>query len=62
MILVIAVFQIAIGFGLMIGGLDYGAVGRSAILIYTTPLWVTPVAFFFGEKLSFLKVLGLILG
>lgn len=37
--------------------------GRSAILAYTTPLWVTPVAvFLLGERLSARKGAGLILG
>ena len=37
--------------------------GRSAILAYTTPLWVTPVAvFLLGERLNARKGAGLILG
>jgi len=37
--------------------------GRSAILAYTTPLWVTPVAvFLLGERLNTRKGAGLILG
>jgi len=37
--------------------------GRSAILAYTTPLWVTPIAIFFlGEKIGIAKSLGFTLG
>lgn len=37
--------------------------GRSAILAYTTPLWVTPGAMlFFGEKLTRARIMGLALG
>ncbi|SMF33286.1 Permease of the drug/metabolite transporter (DMT) superfamily [Tistlia consotensis] len=39
------------------------AAGRSAVLGYTTPLWVTPAAvLLFGERLTPLKALGLLLG
>lgn len=44
-------------------GLMYVAVGRSAVLAYTTPLWVVPMAvFIFKERLSLLKGCGLTLG
>jgi len=37
--------------------------GRSAVLAYTTPLWVTPIAVMvFGERLSRLQTGGLLLG
>lgn len=37
--------------------------GRSAILAYTTPLWVTPGAMLFlGEKLTRARIMGLALG
>lgn len=37
--------------------------GRSAVLAYTTPLWVTPIAVLvFGERLSRLQTTGLLLG
>jgi drug/metabolite transporter (DMT)-like permease len=37
--------------------------GRSAILSYTTPLWVVPAAVFcLGERLTIIKVAGLALG
>ncbi len=44
-------------------GLLYVEAGRSAILAYTTPLWVTPGAvFLLGERLTPRKALGLVLG
>lgn len=52
------------GFLLCIGiALQYVPAGRSAILAYTTPLWVVPLALaFLGERLNRLKILGLALG
>jgi len=39
------------------------AAGRSAVLAYTTPLWVTPIAvFFFRESLSRRQMIGSLLG
>lgn len=63
-------FIVSIGFvqmGLYQLFVNYGMVhvhvGRAAMLIYATPLWVTPIAIlFFGEKATPLKLLGLILG
>lgn len=44
-------------------GLQYVDAGRSAILVYTTPLWVMPLAIlFFGEKAGYKKWLGFFLG
>jgi drug/metabolite transporter (DMT)-like permease len=44
-------------------GLNYVDAGRSAILVYTIPLWVTPLAMiFFKEQLNWLKALGLAFG
>jgi drug/metabolite transporter (DMT)-like permease len=44
-------------------GLQHVEAGRSAILVYTTPLWVTPVAvLFFKEFLNKLTLLGLTMG
>ncbi len=44
-------------------GLMYVEAGRSAILVYTIPLWITPLALiFFKETLNWLKLLGLLLG
>jgi len=44
-------------------GLLYVGAGRGAVLGYTTPLWVTPVAVFVrGERMTPLKAAGLALG
>ena len=44
-------------------GLQYVEAGRSAILAYTTPLWVAPMAMaFLGERLGLQKLGGLALG
>jgi len=56
-------FQIGATLGLMHMGLVYVEAGRSAILSYTTPLWVTPMAFLvLGERLKPARVAGLVLG
>jgi drug/metabolite transporter (DMT)-like permease len=51
-------------FVLLLGlGLKHVEAGRSAILVYTTPLWVTPIAILiFKEPLHKLTALGLITG
>lgn len=57
-LLQIGIFQILMNFGMF-----YVNAGRAAMIVYSTPLWVTPIAvLFFQEKLTFLKVLGLLLG
>ncbi len=57
-LLQMAGFLALINFGL----LDVEA-GRSAVLAYTTPLWVTPAAvWLLGERLTRLKAVGLALG
>lgn len=44
-------------------GLQYIDAGRAAILAYTTPFWVTPIAvIFFGERLTKVKIIGLSCG
>jgi drug/metabolite transporter (DMT)-like permease len=63
LILSIGLFQIGAFVLLMTVGLEYVAPGRSAIIAYTSPFFVTPIAvFFFNEKLSGGKIAGLILG
>lgn len=62
-ILVLGVFQITLFITFSLLGLFYVEAGRSAILSYTTPLWVMPIAIlFFNEKLTILKLLGFVLG
>ena len=55
--------QIGIGLMAINVGLMYVEAGRSAILNYTTPLWVAPLAVgFLGERMNLAKVAGLVLG
>jgi drug/metabolite transporter (DMT)-like permease len=63
LILSIGILQMGI-FTVMINvGLYFVEAGRSAILSYTTPLWVLPLAIiFFKEKPTFLKWVGFSLG
>lgn len=63
LILSIGILQMGI-FTVMINvGLYFVEAGRSAILSYTTPLWVLPLAIiFFKEKPTFLKWAGFSLG
>lgn len=61
----LSVGLLQLGLGLALVHVALGAVeaGRSAILAYTTPLWVTPLAIFvLGEKVSAAKAMGLALG
>ena len=63
LIIIMGVFQIGF-FVLFINlGLTVQAAGQAAILVYTTPLWVMPIAiFFFKEENSLRKWIGLALG
>jgi drug/metabolite transporter (DMT)-like permease len=63
LITIVGLLQMGI-FALLINlGLTYVDAGRSAILVYTIPLWVTPLAIIlFKETLNGLKILGLSLG
>jgi drug/metabolite transporter (DMT)-like permease len=63
MILVVSFFQTGLFLGLLTSGLEYLSAGRSAILVYSTPIWVTPIAyFFFHEYVSKRKILGVLFG
>lgn len=62
-LLSIGVLQIAVFLVLVNIALLYVGAGRSAVLAYTTPLWVVPGAILFlGERASPLKLAGLGLG
>lgn len=63
MIFTLGFFQMGI-FTLLINlGLVFVEAGRSAILVYTVPIWVLPIALLvFKEKLNPLKLLGFCLG
>jgi len=59
----IGFLQIGLFVMLITLGLEYVPPGRSAIIAYTSPIFVTPIAvWFFSEKLTKFKVMGLILG
>lgn len=54
----IGLFTVLVNFGLY-----YSAVGHAVILVYSTPLWVAPIAIlFFKERLNLLKAIGLLIG
>lgn len=62
-IFVMGIIQMAVFLLLVTTGLHYVEAGRSAMLVYTTPLWVIPLAIlFFNEKLTIYKLLGFLLG
>lgn len=62
-LLSVGVFQVGITLGLMHSAVEYVAAGRSAILAYTTPLWVTPLAaLILKERLTVARLTGLALG
>lgn len=62
-IFVMGIIQMGLFLMLIAVGLYYVDPGRSAMLVYSTPLWVTPLAvLFFKEKLTVYKSLGLVLG
>ncbi len=62
-ILSVGLLQMGAFLALVNIALQHVDASRSAILAYTTPLWVTPAAFLLlGERLSPLKGLGLALG
>lgn len=59
----VGLLQMAAFMGLTNLGLQYVPAGRSAILAYTTPLWVVPLAMLrLGERLTGLRLFGLLLG
>ncbi len=59
----IGIFQMGVFLMLIYYGLNFVEPGRSAILSYTTPLWVTPIGYFiFKEELTPLKLIGFLLG
>jgi len=62
-VLSVGTLQIAGFLGLASWGVQYVEAGRSAILAYTTPLWVVPgAALFLGERLGVRKLAGVALG
>lgn len=62
-ILSVAILQMGLFMMLTTIGLQFVPAGRSAILAYTSPLWVLPAAILlFGEKLTRWRALGMIAG
>jgi drug/metabolite transporter (DMT)-like permease len=58
-----AILHMAAPIALMNLALEHVAAGRSAILSFTTPLWVAPAGILLlGERLSIYKAIGLALG
>lgn len=59
----VGIMQFALFVTLINVGLTEVNAGRAALLAYTTPLWVTPGAYFFlNEPMSRMKILGAALG
>ncbi len=62
-LITIAIIQIALPTALIHSGLLFLGAGRSAVLVFTMPLWVAPLAFFFlKERISAIKIAGMGLG
>ena len=62
-VLSVGIFQMVLFVMLTNFGLRHVPAGRSAVLVYTTPLWVTPGAvLFLGERPAPAKVVGLVCG
>lgn len=62
-VVTVSLFQMAGFAGLVALGLHLVPAGRSAILAYTMPLWVTPGAILFlGERFTRARAIGLLLG
>jgi drug/metabolite transporter (DMT)-like permease len=61
-ILSIGLLQNGLYLVLITVGLRYVPAGRSAVLSYTTPLWVVPAALLLGERLSAARLAGVGLG
>ena len=59
----VAILQMGLFMMLTTIGIQFIPAGRSAILAYTSPLWVLPAAIlFFGEKLTRWRALGMMSG
>lgn len=59
----VSFFQMYVFMTLTTIGIQFIPAGRSAILAYTSPLWVLPAAIlFFGEKLTRWRAVGMIAG
>lgn len=62
-LLAVGLLQMALFLALVNSALQVVPAGRSAVLAYTTPLWVAPgAALFLGERMTRGRVFGLLLG
>jgi len=62
-LILVGIFQIGLPTGLIHTGLLSVEAGRSAILVFTIPLWVAPMAVLvLGERMGATKLIGLVLG
>ncbi|WP_343565405.1 DMT family transporter [Kiloniella sp. b19] len=62
-VMIVGFFQMALFLTCVNVGLLYIDAGRSSVLAYTTPLWITPASvLFLGEKLTKTRVIGVVLG
>ncbi len=62
-IIVIGLFQMTLMGLFMNVGVSYTSVGRSSILTYSMPLWITPIAYFYlKESIHKLQFLGVVCG
>lgn len=62
-VLSVGLLQMGLFLALVNTGLLWVGAGRSAVLAYTTPLWVVPLAtLVLGERLTRLKLVGLLVG
>ncbi len=59
----VGIFMMGLYVSIVHVAVQYVPAGRGALLAYSTPLWVTPVAIIFlGEKMTPAKLLGIALG
>ncbi len=62
-IIVIGFFQMTLMGLFMNIGVSYTSVGRSSILAYSMPLWITPIAYFYlKEPIHKFQIIGVIFG
>jgi drug/metabolite transporter (DMT)-like permease len=61
-VLSVGLFQMTFFFALTNMGLGYLPAGRSAVLAYTTALWLVPLALLFGEAVPRRRWLGVAIG
>lgn len=59
----VGILQMGVGMGLVYLGLDVVEAGRSAVLSYTMPLWIAPIAWLWiDERLGAYRFFGVLFG